>query len=183
MPDNHEFTKLLVTPAPADLGPGPRPGVRTEAELNLELEGLLARANVEPERAKLIRALVLLWHDHLDASHTLSQSVDNSDGAFVHGIMHRREPDYGNAAYWFRRVGAHGAFSELAKRAGGLLDSQSGAELRQSIIRDGTWNPFAFIDECERANRHSGSPDRSDLLRKVQQIESETLLDWLCKAI
>ena len=183
MPDNHEFTRLLATPAPADLGPGPRPGVRAEAELNRELDGLLARGNLERERAKLIRALVLLWHDHLDASHTLSQSVDNSDGAFVHGIMHRREPDYGNAAYWFRRVGAHGTFSELAERAGGLLDSQSGIELRQSLIRGGAWNPFAFIDECERASRQNASPDRRDLLRKVQQTESETLLDWLCKAI
>ena len=52
-----------------------------------------------------LRAGLLLWNDALDASHTLSQGIDNPTGAYWHGIMHRREGDLDNAGYWFRRVG------------------------------------------------------------------------------
>jgi hypothetical protein len=175
---NTDFAKLLSTPEPPDLGPGPRQGVRSEPELNRELEQLLAQSKTKlsTDRAQLIRALVLLWHDHLDTGHTLAQSIDGSDGAFVHGIMHRREPDYGNAAYWFRRVGRHGAFPDLAERAGDLLKSDGQKSLRQQLIPGGTWDPFAFIEACERA-----SSAEKNLLRQIQQVESQVLLDWLSK--
>ncbi|HWX23321.1 MAG TPA: hypothetical protein VN578_25745 [Candidatus Binatia bacterium] len=180
MPGYPEFAKCLSTPEPPELGPGPRAGVRSEADLNRELDRLLARAEVGTERAQLIRALVLLWHDHLDAGHTLAQSVDGANGAFVHGIMHRREPDFGNATYWFRRVGRHGAFAALARRVGTLLDPASESELQRRLIRSGAWDPFAFIEECEHVATDAGSTRRKELLRQVQRSESEVLLEWLC---
>ena len=38
-----------------------------------------------------------LWllHDFLDESHSLSQEITTDTGSYWHGIMHRREPDYG----------------------------------------------------------------------------------------
>src|SRR5260221_560356 len=107
-----------------ELGPGPRAGVRTEADLNRELLAVAEFAGLSGEQREMARALVLLWHDHLEAAHVIAQGIESADGAFVHGIVHRREPDYGNAKYWFRRVGEHPVFQEIAKRVGALLDSK-----------------------------------------------------------
>lgn len=55
-----------------------------------------------------------LWHD----AHEVAQSINSPEGSYWHAILHRLEPDPGNAAYWFRRVGAHPIFPALAKIAG-----------------------------------------------------------------
>ena len=59
------------------------------------------------EMARACLAALWLYHDFLDESHRISQSVHGREGSYWHGIMHRREGDYANAKYWFRRVGAH----------------------------------------------------------------------------
>ena len=54
----------------------------------------------------VLQSLVWLYVDDLERSHTISQSVESSIGSYVHGIMHRREGDFSNAKYWFRRAGS-----------------------------------------------------------------------------
>jgi len=51
-----------------------------------------------------------------DESHEIVQNVHSHEGSFWHAILHRQEPDSGNAAYWFRRVGAHKIFRDLFPR-------------------------------------------------------------------
>src|SRR5690606_34000258 len=109
-----EVLKLqLDTEEPPMLGPGTREDAVDADELNSRLDEGLERTGIMGEPAQLIRSLVLLWHDHLDASHEISQSIDGPDGSFLHGIMHRREPDFGNAAYWFRKVGDHPVYAAI----------------------------------------------------------------------
>src|SRR6266536_2528685 len=64
-----------------------------------------------------------LYFSCLDESHSISQSLESAEGAFWHGIMHRQEPDAGNASYWFRRVGTHAIFPALREAA-----AQSGVD-------------------------------------------------------
>ena len=168
--------QLLAGPGLADLGPGPRPGVQSESALNDALDLFFRTTKLSRERQQLVRALVLLWHDHLDSSHSIAQAIENSDGAFVHGIMHRREPDYSNAGYWFRRVGKHPAFAEIASQAEHLLKTQN-KPLPDELVPGGEWDPFGFIHACEQANRDRADKSQFALLQQIQRIETTSLLD------
>src|SRR5258706_7044900 len=181
MSEMDEIAKLVATPEPPELGPHPRPGVQPETSLNRALDELFRRGKLPAQRQQLIRALVLLWHDHLEAAHVIAQDIENADGAFVHGIMHRREPDYGNAKYWFHRVDKHPAFPEIASRVSALLEAKGETDLRAKVIPRGEWDPFAFVDACERGSRKPVSGEHARMLREVQATESLVLLDWFGK--
>lgn len=102
-----------------------------------------------------------LKFDCLDASHQISQSIDSPTGSFWHGIMHRREPDYGNAGYWFRCAGAHPILDELAADA---------AEM--GFAR---FDPFAFIERVAAVVPES---DEAELCRKIQAREWALLFEY-----
>lgn len=169
--------QLLATPDLPSLGPAVRAGVLSETELNAKLTPLLRATKLSAVRQELVSSLLLLWHDHLDASHTISQAIENSDGSFVHAIMHRREPDYWNAKYWWRRVGAHPAFPEIARRVNELIAlsrRREEADLAKQLLPGGMWDACAFVDACEAAVVVA---ERGALLREVQRIETEVLLE------
>jgi hypothetical protein len=172
-----DFMKFLSTPQPAELGPGPRAGVTPQAELEAILKPLLSASALTDERQQLVRALILLWHDHLDAAHGIAQNIDNPDGAFVHGIMHRREPDFSNAGYWFRRVGKHAAFPDTANQVTAMLNTDDERRLGTKLVRGQNWDPFAFIEACEEAIGKATPEER--LLREIQRIETGALLNHL----
>lgn len=178
MNDTFETLKpLLGGSEPPHLGPQRRPEALTLPEAGRQLDDRLAQTRLGGQRAALIRSLVLLWHDELDASHTLSQAIHSADGSFLHGIMHRRESDFGNAAYWFRKVGEHPIYPLLA-RVIATLETES--EFKPALIRDDRWNPLAMIDACEAVE--VGAADEADaaFLRAVQAAEFRLLLQHFC---
>src|SRR3954467_13728911 len=140
---------LIQTPEVPELGPTGRAQTESAAALKPRLESVFKEVRVGSTEQDLIRSAVLLWHDDLDESHVISQSIENVDGSYLHGIMHRREPDYGNSKYWFRRGGKHKIFSALAERAPAELAGDK--VLTGRLVRRGEWDPFAFVDECEAA--------------------------------
>jgi len=172
-----EIQRLIATPEPPALGPGPRGGVKTSADL----KSALNRAGLPSSRAELIHATILLWHDYLDAAHEIVQEVESSDGSYIHAILHRREPDYGNAKYWFRRVGQHQCFPALAARVSTMLKADADASLASKLVPRGQWDPIQFVDLCKAATRANSDPSRAVLLRQIQQIEFEVLLAQLCR--
>ena len=169
-----QFIKFKAVIATADvplLGPQRRPGAASEAELNRMLDEFFTAQKFSANVQALLRSTALLWHDHLDASHTISQGIETPEGSWLHGIMHRREPDYGNAKYWFKRVGQHPAFPKLAGRAAELM-----SERGDSLFDDGEWDPFAFIDEVEQAEL-AKDVEVISVLRQIQAAEFDVLLE------
>ena len=124
----------------------------------------------DPEAARACLSGLWLYHDFLDESHAISQDLHGWFGSYWHGIMHRREPDPDNAKYWFRRVSANPVYEILAVDA---------AELGLEVPAGG-WDPFAFVDRCER-ERGTGS-DGELLCRRVQLREMHLLFDWCYRA-
>lgn len=170
-----EYQSLLDGSLPS-LGPDVRSNRERFEVLNMKLSQLLERGDVSADAGRLVRALILLWHDYLDQSHELSQEIHTIDGSFVHGIMHRREPDYGNAKYWFNRVGNHPAFAEISARVDALLRTINAATPRATLLPNGNWDPFAFIDACEMALKQENGREMA-LLQQIQEIESRVLLE------
>jgi len=173
-----DFKKLLTEGGLPELGPGPRAGILPHTKLTAALDPLLTRANIPSVSRDLVRALILLWHDRLDAAHVIAQGIENADGSFVHGIVHRREPDHSNAEYWFRRVHDHPAYPKLAQRVEKILVNSSDASLKEELLPRNEWDPFAFIHECAKAARLSKADSRIDLLRRIQGAETEVLLEY-----
>ncbi len=172
---------LMATANPADLGPGPRDGAQPLDVLKPQLEATLATHAVSNLKGDLIRATVLLWHDLLDASHKISQGIDNADGSYVHGLMHRREPDYWNSKYWFRRVGTHPCYPELANRVAALLQSHNDTMLGSQLLPAGQWDPHAFVTACNVASGRPAGDARVRLLKAIQALEFELLLERFCQ--
>jgi hypothetical protein len=167
---------LLANSGLPGLGPAERSERRARATLDSQLDEALQSLKLAPEAQRLIRCAVLLWHDHLDAAHNIAQEIETPDGSWLHGIMHRREPDYWNAKYWFRRVGRHSATASLARHAATALVDLNAAPLAAKLIPGGTWDHLAFVDLCEQvANRPVDDPARRAALA-VQPVEIRTLL-------
>jgi hypothetical protein len=128
-----------------------------------------------------VAAGLLQIHDFWNASHEAAQRADDLGerdfSAYWHGIAHRREPDSGNAGYWFRRVGRHPVFSLLADAARPLLEEHGDASLTGSLLGGGGWNAFAMIDLSTKAR---GGSAIETLARRVQRLEMWLLLEATC---
>jgi hypothetical protein len=107
-----------------------------------------------------------LYFSCLDEAHEIAQGIESPEGSYWHAIMHRQEPDAGNSGFWFRSVGPHPIFSALRHAA---------AEI--GVDFGPRWDPFAFIDLCERARQHPGSADEQRAL-EVQRAEWQLLFDY-----
>lgn len=172
-----ELKRILETPEPAALGPERRSNVLSTTELEAELVKAFP-PHFTPAMRDLFTAGASLWHDHLDAAHNIAQSIETADGSLLHGIMHRREPDYGNAKYWFRRVGAHPSFLSLAVRASELLEKADESDLRSRLLPNKTWDPFAFVDAVEDA-LEGQFKSKIPLLQQVQKLEFQCFFENL----
>ncbi len=167
-------------------GPG-SPVVSSDVLATAIRESLATFGGSTQERRCVESGLLLLW-DCLEESHQISQTMEGKGtprtADYWHGIMHRREPDAGNASYWFRRVGSHPAFESLA--AGLLKWMESlGASTEQrdfvsrSLLVDNVFTPFAMIKLCQTAIDSPHAPQAATY-RMVQYLEILNLLAWSC---
>jgi hypothetical protein len=179
-PASPAIAELLREDRLQPLGPG-TPNAAVKAKLrSLSPESALAPHPVK-DHDMACACLAGLWlcHDFLEESHTLSQAIDTPTGSYWHGVMHRREPDYANAKYWFRRVGNHPIYDALCTGAAELAGASELLEAAEFLKRQSEWDPFAFIDLCE-ASLH-GQSSNEMFCRRIQQKEWELLFDYCCR--
>ena len=157
----------------------------TDRIQDISLEKLFDGQPVKDSRmGYALQSGLLLWNDALDASHTISQGIESKTGSYWHGIMHRREPDYSNAKYWFGRVGIHPTFPALRERAlellqGGPTESDSLADYAEMIKETEDWDAFRFVDWCQAADGDRSTPEAvKSFLQAVQVEEIKLLLDY-----
>lgn len=104
------------------------------------------------EGSPLVLSGLWLYVDDLDRSHTLSQDIHTSTGSYWHAIMHRREGDFWNSKYWFRKVGDH------------------------PVIKLVDYDPSMFVDQCESDHGRNAVE-----LVEIQRREWKALFDWSLK--
>lgn len=129
-----------------------------------------------------LRAGMFLWHDYLDESHALAQSIEGEGadrlGDYWHAILHRREPDYSNAKYWFRQISPHPFYRFLRPLADEILSESpapEAAEWRKRLQPGLAWDPMAFVDLCQKCAEDEDSP-LALTARRIQLAEMALLL-------
>jgi hypothetical protein len=115
----------------------------------------------------LVRGGLLYAVDAIHEAHTIFQDAKGDLGSYWHGMMHRREGDFDNARYWFRRSGVLPVFAEMHRAA-----SESSA----LMARQSNWDPYLLTGECEQA-RFGETESLNELIR-LQQAEFEVLFDY-----
>ncbi|RMH31909.1 MAG: hypothetical protein D6690_14985 [Nitrospirae bacterium] len=127
----------------------------------------------DPVMTELVRAGLLLVSGGLDEAHRIVQPIEVPEAYYWHAIVHRLEPDWANAKYWFRRLGRHAVFEELATPA--IRAALPGTAVLEHVLTDGRLDPFRVVDLCE-ACVNGTAPILRHELEALQREEIARLL-------
>lgn len=125
-----------------------------------------------PASLALVRGGLLYAVDALDESHRIFQDDHSGLGSYWHGMMHRREGDFDNARYWFRRAGELPIAAALQREA---------ARVSPLMARQSTWDAYLLTGECEQA-AHGAEESRAECLALLR-VEFDGLLDYCWRQI
>jgi len=117
---------------------------------------------------RLVRAGLLYAYDAVGECHRIVQGLGTDEASYWHGMAHRREGDFENARYWYRRTGRLRVFPEMHARAAGVSTLMG---------RQPDWDPYVLVGQCEQA-RFGGDVDQKELVA-LQRIEFEVMFEAL----
>jgi len=112
----------------------------------------------------LVRGGALYALDDLEPAHAIFQEAQGDLGSYWHGMMHRREGDFDNARYWFRRAGALPFFAAL---------HGSASRVSADMARQSSWDPYLFTGQCEQTR--FGAEELLPEMRALQRAEFDAI--------
>ena len=151
---------VVAPPVLAIVEAAPMPGLNREPNCSQTREaiqqlisgnGAIARGTTSPQVEALALAGLWLLAGELDRSHELSQGIESATGSYWHGIMHRREGDFWNSKYWFRRVGRHSVLEELAQKIAAESARLASVGIKFRQLCDAKSVAETLVDLCEAA--------------------------------
>jgi hypothetical protein len=177
MPYGPLLTRLLSEPRLPELGAG-QPDPRRKNELELEIPRAVFESGKvhDEELARACTAGLWLHFDFLMESHELSQQIHRPEGSYWHGVMHRREGDFANASYWFRRAGSLPFLADLGAAAAQLYQHDLADPTLIRLARGEAWDPFRFVDLCKACV--NGNTSIEAVCRKLQRLEWNYLFGY-----
>ena len=115
----------------------------------------------------LVRGGLYYAVDALDECHKIFQEDHTDLGSYWHGMMHRREGDFDNARYWFRRTSRLMIADTLHEAA---------AHVSPLMARQSSWDAYVLTGECEQAV-HGAEEKRAECVALLR-VEFDGLLDY-----
>ena len=118
-----------------------------------------------------------IYFSAFEQAHAAAQDSRTREGSYWHGILHRQEPDDGNARYWFDRVGAHPIFPALAEAATAIATKYRDTGWKPPA----RWDPSLFIACSAQARLAPGTP-LEQLALEIQRAEWQLLFDFCAQS-
>lgn len=115
----------------------------------------------------LLKGALFYGVDAIDDAHKIFQDDTSDLSSYWHGMIHRREGDYDNARYWFRRAGSLPFFGKLHVVA---------SEASPTMARQNNWDAYLFTGQCEQVR--FGDTELKKECVALQLAEFEKLLDY-----
>ena len=175
------FARLLRIAPDMPLGQG-----ETDANILNDLRTLHVETAFEPKRvenramAECCFAGVWLYFNYFDTAHTIVQDIPSREASLWHGIIHRRDGDFWNSGYWFRKAGYHPIFSDLKNHARRITRKVGLNTTTSLLVHQEIWDPLFFIELVEKS-AGSGTPTELTC-RQIQQIEWQLLFEYCFNA-
>jgi hypothetical protein len=115
----------------------------------------------------LVRGGLFYAVDAIHEAHAIFQEAKGDLGSYWHGMMHRREGDFDNARYWFRRAGTLPFFASL---------QQAASEFSADMARQPNWDPYLLTGQCEQAR--FGAEEAVVECVRLQRVEFDGIFDY-----
>ncbi|MEM7680915.1 MAG: hypothetical protein AAF288_03070 [Planctomycetota bacterium] len=129
--------------------------------------GEAVASDVLAERPDVCAAL-WLFVDDIDKAHAVCGALNTPTGSYWHAIVHRREGDFDNSKYWYRKAGNHPAMRRIDLTGGG---AGSGTDVAK-------YDPFAYVDQVRMSLGREGLDGEHPELVSVQHREWRSLFEW-----
>lgn len=172
------FDQLIQEMPPTSIDEGtPATEVRSRLKKLSLSDAFDSQDIVDLDMANSCLSGIWLGYNFLDESHSISQDIGTSEGSYWHGIMHRREGDFGNAKYWFRRAGKHPIQNSMTPFVEELRSIKQPKSTFGNLFDGGVWSPALFVDQCEKASQGTDENTES-FLREVAHHEWKLLFDY-----